>query len=188
MKITLRKASVLQNEIQEAIKNLTFTGQIQLNEFQDARSSLAAAKELLLGNLTKADNLSNALGAVRSLVGKANVTTGVHAKLAELAVVDKMISRYTELAVDANKFVDISMVEAKVVKLGKQTESRSYYGSESVASGVLSDADIESFKDEIRDLRKRKQRINDEILEANIRTEIELSVEIVAILTDSKII
>lgn len=187
MKFTLRKASVLQNEIQEAAKNIALVGRVSLNEFQDAKAALATANSELKANLGRLSRLNTALATVRALVGKANLTSGVNEKLAGLAAIDKMISRYTELAVDTNLAEDVAVIEGRVNKLKTRDETR-YYGSETVDTGVLSAADMEAFKEELRVLRKRKQSINDEILELNIRTEIELSEEVVAVLKAEKVI
>ncbi len=187
MKFTLRKASVLQNEIQEAAKNITLVGRVALNEFQEAKTALATANTDLKANLGRLSKLNGALANVRALVGQANLTSGVNGKLADLAAIDKMISRYTELAVDTNLSDDIAVIDGKLNKLKTRDEAR-YYGAETVDTGVLSAADMEAFREELRVLRKRKQTINDEILELNIRTEIELSEEVVAVLKAEKVI
>jgi len=48
--------------------------------------------------------------------------------------------------------------------------------------------DMEYFKEQLRSLRKQKQKLNDEMLEANIRTEIVLTDEVVTILTEERLV
>lgn len=187
MKFTLRKASVLQNDIQEAIKGITLKGRVALNEFQDTKTALEAANTELKSQLTTLSNLNKALSFVRTQVGAANLSVGVHAKLAELASIDRMISRYTELVVDTNKAEDVAVVEGRVGKLRTRDEAR-YYGAENVETGIVSDMDMEYFKEQLRSLRKQKQKLNDEMLEANIRTEIVLTDEVVTILTEERLV
>jgi hypothetical protein len=187
MKITLRKASVLQNEIQEAIKSITLKGRVSLNEFQDSTAALASAKSELLGNLGKISALSNALASIRAQVGEANVASGVHGRLAHLSVVDKMIGRYVELVDATNRAEDSAVVEGKVNKLRTRDKGH-YYGAEEVETGVLSIPDMEILETNLRDLRKHKQKLNDEILESNIRTEIEISADIVTVLEAQKLV
>lgn len=188
MKITLRKASVLQNDIQAAIKAIEFTGRISINEFQEPKSALATANTELKGKLSKVSVLSVALSFIRASVGVANVEAGVHSRLAELAVIDKMIARYTDFLMDTNKTEDIQVIEGRVAKLSKKTDSNAYYGSDAVETGILSESDFETFSEELRQMRKRKQAINDAILELNIRTEIEINENITHILQSEKII
>lgn len=187
MKITLRKASALQNEIQEAVKGVTLTGRVSLNEFQDVTKALADANSELKSKLEKVTKLSNSLAKIRAQVGAANIASGVHGKLSELAAIEKMISRYVELVSDTNKAEDTAVVEGKVNKLRTRDKGH-YYGAEEVETGLLSLTDMAEFENTLRDLRKRKQKINDEILELNIRTEIELDSDVVSVLQSEKIV
>lgn len=187
MKITLRKASVLQNEIQEAIKKITLTGRVSLNEFRDPAVALAEANAELMTKLEKVTKLGSALAKIRAQIGAANVNTGVNERLAELASVDKMITRYTELVDESNVAEDTIVIVGRIAKL-VATPATAYYTEQKVDTGVLSAADMNLFNDTLRDLRKYKQRMNDEMLDANIRTEIELSQSVVDILTDEKLI
>ena len=57
-----------------------------------------------------------------------------------------------------------------------------------VETGVLNEQQIESIRSVVRDLRKQKSTLNDEILELNIKTEIELTPEVEAVLLREKLI
>lgn len=187
MKITLRKASVLQQQIQDAIKGITLVARVSLNEFQDPVKALALAKQDLQDKLAKTVMLSDYLAIIRGQIGVANVTSGVHTKLAELSATEKMIIRYVELVADTNKAEDIVVVQGKVSKL-RTSDKSTYYGAQQVETGLLSNKDIDQFEIVLRDLRKMKQTLNDQILELNIRTEIEIKTDIVTFLEAEKII
>jgi predicted nucleic acid-binding Zn-ribbon protein len=53
---------------------------------------------------------------------------------------------------------------------------------------VVSQEQIDQVKAEIQNLKKQKQKLNDEILELNIKTEIPLSDDVVATLTQEGLI
>jgi hypothetical protein len=51
-----------------------------------------------------------------------------------------------------------------------------------VRTGVLTTEQIENIRGVVRDLRKQKSTLNDEILELNIKTELELTPDVEAVL------
>jgi hypothetical protein len=53
---------------------------------------------------------------------------------------------------------------------------------------VLTADQIEGYKAEIRALKKQKQGINDKVLELNVRTEIELDADTVALLQAEQLV
>jgi uncharacterized protein YdcH (DUF465 family) len=57
-----------------------------------------------------------------------------------------------------------------------------------VSTTVVSQEQIDQVKAEIQNLKKQKQKINDEVLELNIKTEIPLSEDVVKTLQDEGLI
>jgi len=187
MKITLRKASALQNAIQEAVKNIEVTVKVELNEFEDARLAMGKANDKLIQADQRRTALTKVLYVVRAQVGTANAECGINERLAKAAYVDKRIGQLTALVAAEAVQDSIAVIEGKLEKL-KAPESansrRSLYGySDTVGTGVLSQAQVDTFKAEQLALKKDKQKLNDEVLELNVRTEIVLSDETVAVLT-----
>lgn len=173
MQVTLRKASVLQQAVQDAIKAITLKGKVSINEFQDPAAELAAASKTLREDITRITNLSHALANIRSSVGLVNAQAGVNGLLAELAATERLITRYTELTEAGNLTEDFAVVSGKVEKLKGRDEAR-YYGSSEVETGAISPDEMEAFKNELRVLRKRKQELNDKLLEINIKTTVDI--------------
>jgi uncharacterized protein YdcH (DUF465 family) len=78
------------------------------------------------------------------------------------------------------------VINGKLDKIrNRKEESRaSLYGrDDTVSTSVVSKAQIDQAKAEIQNLKKQKQKINDEVLELNIKTELPLSDDVVATLT-----
>ncbi len=182
MKLTLRKASALQNSIQEAIKTIELKAATTINEFQDANVVLAEANATLVANDKRRNALTKALYTIRGQVGLANATSGVSDRLSDAAYVDKRIGQLQGL-ISVSVQDDITVIGGKLEKIrNRKEDAHSYYREDVVNTGVLTAEQVEAFKTEQRDLKKRKQKLNDEILELNVRTEVELSDEVVATL------
>ena len=192
MKITLRKASALQNAIQEAVKNIDITVKVELNEFENAETALATANAKLIHADQRRTALTKVLYVVRAQVGTANAEYGINERLAKAAYVDKRIGQLTALIGSDAVQDSIVVIQGKLEKL-KAPESansrRSLYGySDTVGTGVLTPEQVTAFKAEQLALKKDKQKLNDEVLELNVRTEIALSDETVAVLTSEGLV
>lgn len=184
MNITLRKANALQNSIQDAIKSIKIEHQIEVNEFQDPEVALTAANETLFANDNRRQKLLVVLYNIRGLVGTANVQSGIDIALTKAAFLDKRIAQLEGLS-NAEARINPNVIAGKLDKIrNRKEESRaSLYGlHDTVSSSVLYQQQIDEIKTEIKNLKKQKQQINDEVLELNIRTEIPLPDDAVAVL------
>lgn len=185
MNITLRKANAIQNSINDAIKNIKIDTNIELNEFQDLEQAISKANHELMVNDSRRQKLTMALYNIRALVGTANVNSGIDTDLAKAAFIDKRIAQLQEIT-SGKEMTDMSVVKGKIEKIKNfkdEARSRVFGYGDTVNTSVLSKEQIEKAKSEILTLKKQKQKINDEVLELNIKTEIPLSDDVVAILT-----
>ena len=186
MNITLRKANAVQNSINETVKNIRVALTIEINEFQNVEDTLSKANNELIANDGRRQNLTMALYNIRALVGTANAASGIDTALAKAAFIDKRIGQLEQLAT-GTEITSLEVIKGKLEKIkndkGDNTR-RSLYGySDTVSTGILSKEQIAQAKTEILNLKKQKQKLNDEILELNIKTEIPLSDDVVATLT-----
>jgi hypothetical protein len=191
MNLTLRKANAVQAGINDAIKSIKIEATLELNEFQDVQTALVKANETLFANDSRRQRLLLALYNIRGLVGSANAQSGIDLKLATAAFLDKRVAQLDELAKLA-VVTDIAVINGKLDKIrndkGEGRVSRIYGYSDTVSTTVVSQEQIDQVKAEIQNLKKQKQKINDEVLELNIRTEIPLSDDVVKTLTDEGLI
>jgi hypothetical protein len=192
MNITLRKASALQNAIQEAIRSIDITVKVELNEFESPDVALTDANHKLVTNDQRRNALTKVLYGIRAQVGESNALSGINKSLALSAYIDKRVGQLTALT-QADALQDnMVVINGKIEKLKSdksETSRRSIYGySDTVSTGVLTQTQVTAFKDELLSLKKEKQRFNDQILELNVRTEITLSAETVAVLTQEGLI
>jgi hypothetical protein len=183
MNITLRKANAVQNSINDAVKNIKVNLTVELNEFQNVEEAIQKANSELIANDGRRQKLTMALYNIRALVGTANAASGIDTSLAKAAFIDKRIGQLEELA-KAEEMTSMDVIKGKVEKIkSRPTDTRSIYGyGDTVSTGVLSKEQIAQAKAEILNLKKQKQKINDEVLELNIKTEIPLADDVVATL------
>ena len=183
MKITLRKANAVQNSIQEAIKSVKLGHTVELNEFQDVETALATAQAALVSATQRRDNLVTVLYAVRGAVGSAKASAGIDQKLTEAALIDKRIG-FAEETAKAAEMTALDIIKGKVKKLSEVDSKHRVYGyGDTVSTTVVTAEAIDAAKKTVLELKKAKQKINDEVLELNIRTEITLDDAVVATLT-----
>lgn len=184
MNITLRKANAVQNSINDAVKSIKVELTVELNEFQNIEEALATANNHLLTNDARRQKLTMALYNIRALVGAANAASGIDTNLAKAAFIDKRIGQLEELA-KAAEITPLEVIKGKLEKiknLKDEARSRIYGYGDTVSTSVLSKEQIAQAKAEVLNLKKQKQKLNDEILELNIKTEIPLSDDTVAVL------
>jgi hypothetical protein len=185
MNITLRKANAVQNSINETVKNIRVELTVEINEFQNVEDTLSKANNELIANDGRRQNLIMALYNIRALVGTANAASGIDTALAKAAFIDKRIGQLEQLA-NAAEITSLEVIKGKLEKIrndkSETARSRIYGYSDTVSTGVLSKEQIAQAKTEILNLKKQKQKLNDEILELNIKTEIPLGDDTVATL------
>lgn len=177
MKISLRKANAVQGAITEALAGLNLSTEVTLNEFERVEEVLDRELTRLMANLGQRDALQAAMFDIRSLVGTANVTEGVNAKLATLAHLEKDIGQFTRLA-KVTPALSREVISGKLEKIrNRKDDAQSYYGDRSdvVATSILSEEAIAGYAAKARELKKAKVALQDELLELNVRAEIKLS-------------
>ena len=190
MNITLRKASAVQNTILDAIKAIKIAHTVELNEFQNPETEIKRANDELVKNDQRRASLLTAYYNIRGLVAQANSSAGIDLLLTKAAFIDKRVGQVEELA-GATVMTELEVVKGKIEKIKtRPADARSsIYGyNDTVSTSVLAQAQIDQAKKQISDLKKQKQRINDEVLELNIKTEIPLSDEIANVLAQEGLV
>jgi len=189
MKVTLRKASALQNAIQEAIRNIEVKLAIQLNEFEDPAVVLDKATSEAVINDQRRASLTACLYDIRSLVGTANAASGINDRLAKAAYIDKRLGQLAGMVKDEVLRENVSVIQGKLEKLRTAEPKTRIYGyGDTVASGVLVAEHVAKYKADVLELKKAKQKLNDEILELNVRTEIDLPTEVEMVLNQEGLV
>lgn len=182
MNINLRKANAIQHSILEAMKDTEITTSVSISEHEDPEVVLEKANKVLLENDRKQALLLTVLYNIRGLVNQANHESGISLVLTKSALAEKRIQQLESLTRHNVKVVNLDVLKGRLEKIKSRTED--HYGRDTVESGVVSEANFNSFKKELMDLKKQKRKYADDVLELNVKTEIPLSEDAVKILTE----
>jgi len=183
MKITLRKASALQNAINDALKGLEVVTTVTVDEFQDAGSVIEQARNTAMQSFVRKSALLDVLYAVRKNVAAANAGAGVSDLLADVALLEKRIQLQNQLA-NATPRLEDAVLNGRLDRLRDSTsETRMYRSSNGVDTGVLVVESIADYRSELADLKKSKQALQDRLLELNVQTTVELDSKSVSVLS-----
>jgi len=186
MNINLRKANNVQTSIQDAINSIEINSSIEINEFQDPVKEIQSANDELFANDARRMKLLQAFYNIRALVATANASCGISTNLAKAAFIEKRLSQLSYIA-GLRPVTDMAVIKGRLDKI-KARDDKDYYGKDTVGTSIVGAEQIAQAKAQIKDLRKQKQKINDENLDLNFKTEIPLSEDTVKILTDEGIL
>ena len=181
MQVSLRKANALQVAINEALKGLEFKSDVSINEFQDPEKEIELAKQKFDRNVQRRGSLTSALYNIRTQVASANASNKIDNLLADLARLEKDIVFYTPLT-KANTSTELRVLRGKLIKISnREGESYGFHSSE-VSTSIFADSDLETFRNNLSLAKKKKQALQDQLLEVNVRTTIELATSTVEVL------
>jgi hypothetical protein len=187
MQVSLRKANALQVAINEALKGLEFKSDVSINEFQNPAQEIELAKRKFDLNVQRRWNLISALYDIRTKVASANAANDIDNLLADLARLEKDLVFFAPFA-KANVQTDLKVIGGKLEKIAnREGESYSFHSSE-VSTSIFTETDLESFRSNLSVSKKKKQALQDQLLEVNVRTTIELAAGTVAVLNAEDII
>jgi hypothetical protein len=189
IKITLRKANAIQQNMNDLLKAVQVKATVELNEFQDVVQTLQAANDAVMAADVRRSDLLMALYSIRATVGVANFQCGIGNRLSHLAYIDKRLHQLEGLVAETARLKDLAVVTGQLDKIRNRREEHRMYGYENnVTTGVLQQQQIDSIASIMRELKKQKQKLNDEVLELNVRTEIELTDDVEAVLVKEGIL
>jgi len=177
MKISLRKANTIQELVgeilQQSLESPTNLDVMAIDEWKD---ELRFARKTFLSEMATRAQLVSARYEVRKLISEENAKQGVTTLLATLAETDTMINLMKRNVVDRTVSDKYDVVEKKrerkIALLDK--EGLHYNRSDTYDVSIIDAETIKTYKETVKVLKRKRQRITDELLEKNIRSEIEL--------------
>ena len=182
MKITLRKASALQNSINDTLKGIDVTTTVTVDEFQNPVEVIVGARAEANKAFVRKSALLDVLYTVRKDVATANAGAGITDLLAEVAQLEKRIQLQGQLA-SATAQLESAVLEGRLARLREGgAEARLYRHSNGVETGVFTADEIAGAKTALAELKKSKQALQDQLLELNVSTTVNLSEKSVIVL------
>ena len=179
MYISLRKAAALQKEILSAIENIDTTAVVSVYE-EDVNAILVDKEAVVLAKLNERNALMDALFEIRDLTATTNVAQGITSLVAQKARLEKDIALYTKLA-NSSPRQTTSVVNGRIQKV--RASENTYSHTENLSLDVLSESNIALLTATVVEMKKEKVEVQDQLLELNIKHNIDLSDGSVAVLT-----
>lgn len=174
MNLSLRKANAIQNLINDLLKNITIVDTVNLNEFEDAEALIAGKAQESVNAFQRQVNLIEALYDIRSNVASANNATGITEMLTKIARLDKLIAANQKMA-ERTVRTSAEVISGKLTKIRNTKEDgrfSMYDRYNEISTGVATESNNEVYKRLVADHKREKQRLQDAVLEANVRNEI----------------
>lgn len=173
MLLSLRKASKVQNAILEMIKDFRFDTSVQVNEFEDYNAQIDNVRGAFFEQKSTREQLESALYEIRKSVSRVNHEAGINDMLADVAQLEKRIQFISSFTGGQARLSD-AIIEGKLDKIKKAKDD--YYSSrDSFSTNIFSTEEMKEFKVQANDLKRQKQKIQDTLLELNVKNNIELN-------------
>jgi len=175
MEINLRQAHAIQTQIREEISRLNLVPSVTLSEFENPKDRIDTARSEFKGSLKTHEKLNGVLLDIRKRVARSNVDEGISDLLADAALLDTQIKLYQQFA-DAKPQQPLEVLEGRLEKRRNTAEGSVYQTiSGDVYSGIFAQNEIDRYRRELANLKREKQVVQEQILAANIDTQIELN-------------
>lgn len=187
--ISLKQAASLQTLIRQAMALLDL-GVIKSVSIHEPSPMLAieGLRARFERALQRRDGLQRALYAIRKAVGQANAQAGVDDLLADIAQLSADLDFITA-------FVQSQPLESEDILLGRIERRKAPtqgYGADSssdaIFASLLSADQIEAFRRQSVELRRRRQQLQDRVGELNVTTKISIDADHVATLKEEGIL
>jgi hypothetical protein len=190
MKINLRKASVVQDQIQAELKQLgAEKTEVTVNIFDtDVESKLDAQLFKVRESNQRVGRFLEANSYLRAAVAQKNAEVGITGYLAEdamLAAAEARTRAVTELEVRPN--LDSLNQEMQSRRASANSTDRvSLYGGRGyeMSVNIATQEYVDEARRSLETIRRRRRKIKDEMVTINVRTEIEVPEKVALVLTE----
>ena len=175
MEINLRRASVVQNAIREAIteraSHLTGNQNVELWRFAGDSNCVEQARSEQLSLLADINQLENILFTLRLSVGQANAANGVNSVLTEQAVAQARVARLQRLLRNPPA-VSASQLGEQVKHAQANNEKNAYHCRNDIAVNLFTEQDLQGFREQMVQSRRRLNELSDMLVAANVKTTV----------------
>jgi hypothetical protein len=195
MKVTLHKALRIRSAVEEKVKTFDVKPVVALDVDSaavraDVAKVIADARDGVHVRLEKFCALNGVLSRLRVAIAEANEDVGVEHLLAAQGSVDREIAKVKALVeaprTDTGSLPNKIDRKIEALKLPQQGYGRSE--NDTLAVNVLSAEDVKLFEARLVELRRTKERLEDERAAINHRSDIEIGDDDANVLTEHGII
>ena len=196
-KITLNKASRLQDSLRRKLATLPLKAETTLSIFgADPAAEIARRAGTLSADIDRADRLLTILADVRASVGQANAECGIAALLAEKAGVEERIKLFSALLPGAGTsrifapapvFRDGGTIAEQVSSMRVRYEAGEG-GKDTLDTALLDETALATLRGRIAAVQRRLEEIGDRLRELNGVARISIADDVVEWLRGEQVI
>ena len=180
MEFNLRRASVVQNALRQAIsehaEKLQGSQNVEIWRFSQGPGVVEAHRDLQMSIMETLFRLNGILANIRNQVSQVNAVNGVNRLLGEQAMVQAQISQINRVA-RCEPALDWAVITEQVKHVVNMNGKNGYFAENAVAVNVFSQQDIDKFRSQLVALRRRLNDISDALVAANVKSTISLASE-----------
>lgn len=189
MKINLRKASAVQDAIQDEIRRINdenYTVQVSLFD-PNPQASMDQQLERVVDTFERTVRLMEAYRFLRATVARKNAEVGIVDYLAEdsmLSAMEPRVETVTRQEVRPN--LDHLSQEMQA-RRASSDEKINLYGSRkefTLTVPVVDQATVDQARAELTKIRRRRRKIRDEMVAINVKTEFEVPEQVASVLAE----
>lgn len=188
MKINLRKAAVVQQQIQEEIKRIgNEKTSITVSLYDtDIESKINNQFSKYVVNNQRVSRLMDANRFLRATVARKNAEVGIMDYLAEDAMLSGFETRLRGMAEQTPRIGEEAQKREIESRIATITSERNLYGrnEHNIEVNVVTDKFVEDANSELEQVRRRRRKIKDEMVSINVRTEIDVPEQVALVLTE----
>lgn len=190
MKINLRKAAAVQQIIADEIKRIgTENTTVTVSLFDDNFTAhLDEQSNRVVATAQRVARLMETARYFRGVLARKNAEHGISEYLAEDAMLAQMELRVSEIAqLTPRPSADTLQKEFEARRASRDDKTAAFFvrGSEyEITINAVSVEVIAAAKSELEKLRRRRRKLQDEMITINIRNEIEVPEQIATVLTE----
>lgn len=182
MKVNLRKANRIQEELSTLINKVDISLTHQFDEHRDPDAVLTEKRSELSSSVDKKLALFDALYQIRKLTAKANAENGIDALLTDIAHIEKKITVLKPFEF-VTKEANMEVIKSKIASAKEGRKDQLMYRLAQDAPETIPSINmLESYHAELKNAKRIKRQKQDELLALNVKSEIELSEEVVKLL------
>ena len=175
MEINLRRASVVQNALREALteraSRLTGNQNVELWRFAGDSNCVEQARQEQMTLFTEVHKLEDILFTLRLGVGQANAVNGVNSLLTEQAVVQAQVARLQRLLRNPPA-VSATQLAEQVKHAQANNEKNAYHSREEISVNLFTEQDLQTFRSQLAVQRRRVNEISDMLVAANVKSTV----------------
>jgi hypothetical protein len=194
--LNLRKAAAVLKQLQAELKNYPVQSTAERVSLYETSANITAILDKrqneIIASAQKANSILEAISIIRSLVARKNAEVNITGMLAEDAMLAAIQERVSQIADSAGERPAIHVINAQVsqqIDMNRNGKTSSMYGmgrgdDHTVSFNVFPAEMLAAIKAEGKVLARKRRKLQEQMIEVNLRTKFEIPPQVSALLAE----